>query len=102
MKYKDLYARLELQPFGLGFLLLVLAAIAFVIVPANCHFRINNFGSHALGPCFFIPSANAEPSNFDNYSGYSVIVEKVQKDDKSKAKEKQKTMYINGREYILR
>lgn len=95
MKYKEFYARLELEPIGLGFLLLVLAAIVLVVVPANCHFRINNFGSHALGPCFFVPSANADP-------GYSVIVEKVQKKDESNVKEKQKTMYINGREYILR
>jgi hypothetical protein len=102
MKYKDLYAKLERESIGLGFLLLVLAALILVVVPANCHFRINNFGSHALGPCFFVPSANADPSNFDNYSGYSVIVEKVQKNDKSNAKDKQKTMYINGREYILR
>lgn len=102
MKYKEFYARLELEPIGLGFLLLVLAAIVLVVVPANCHFRINNFGSHALGPCFFVPSANADPGDFDNYSGYSVIVEKVQKKDESNVKEKQKTMYINGREYILR
>lgn len=102
MKYKEFYARLELEPIGLGFLLLVFAAIVLVIVPVNCHFRINNFGSYALGPCFFVPSAHADPGDFDNYSGYSVIVEKVQKKDESNAKEKQKTMYINGREYILR
>lgn len=102
MKYKEFYARLELEPIGLGFLILVVAALILVIVPANCHYRINNFKSYALGPCFFVPSVSADRSNFDNYSGYSVIVEKVQKDNKSNAKEKQKTMYINGREYILR
>ena len=102
MKYKDLYARLELETIGLGFLLLLVAAIILVVTPACSHLRTHKLKSQALGPCFFSISANADNRNFNNYSGYSVIVEKVQKDDKSKAKEKQKTMYINGREYILR
>ena len=102
MKYKDLYARFEPDVLGLGFFILVIAAMILVTIPAASHLRTHSLKSQALGPCFFSLLASAEPSNFDNYSGYSVIVEKVQKDDKSKAKEKQKTMYINGREYILR
>ena len=58
--------------------------------------------SQALGPCFFSISANADNRNFNNYSGYSVIVEKVQKKEESNVKGNPKTMYVNGREYILR
>lgn len=102
MKYKEFYARFELNVIGLGFFILVIAAMILVTIPAAGHLRTHNLKSQALGPCFFSISTNADNRNFNNYSGYSVIVEKVQKNDKSNAEGKPKTMYVNGREYILR
>ena len=102
MKYKEFYARLERDVIGLGFFILVVSAMILVTIPAAGHLRIHGLKSQALGPCFFSISANADNRNFNNYSGYSVIVEKVQKKEESNVKGNPKTMYVNGREYILR
>ena len=102
--YKDLYVKFNIGAPLFGFLALLLIGMIFALVPAISHSKINKLGVSAAGPCFFNIQNGANEHDYDNYSGYSVVVEKVYnyKNESEKDEKLPKTMVVNGHEYILR